>query len=219
MPVIAPPKGFMKGAVGGKGARKSTTLQAEKAESLVAIWGSNSAKVKQPSRGVAPGGGAEQAGGDAASASGDSDSYQDSEIDALMQDNSGKRGKKPGAMPTPAEIRRKRRQGQFRLHMFVGPQTSKNDVRRVFEQYEPQVEIRTTQKGNILNKTFFAVLTFRNKAMGLHAVKTFDGTDQREHLGVKPLKLALMLSREDQKKVRARAKHERAKRPKSTVSA
>lgn len=92
----------------------------------------------------------------------------------------------------------------YRLHCFVAPGTERNAVRTVFEAYEPKVDIRTSQKGNLLNKTTYAVLTFRNKAMALHAVKMLDGTNQHDSLGVKELKLNMMLSRHQSKLVRMR---------------
>lgn len=98
--------------------------------------------------------------------------------------------------------KRKKEAAEYRLHCFVEPGTEKNDVRTVFEAYNPKVEIRTSQKGNLLNKTYFAVVTFANKAMALHAVQSLDGTNQRDLLGTPNLKLSLMLSREQSKIVR-----------------
>ncbi|EPY36769.1 hypothetical protein STCU_00416 [Strigomonas culicis] len=92
----------------------------------------------------------------------------------------------------------------YRLHCFVEPGTEKNAVRTVFEDYEPKVELRSTQKGNALNKAQYAVLTFSNKAMALHAVKMLDGTNQRDLLGTKCLKLSLMLNRQQSKIARRR---------------
>ncbi|KEG12261.1 hypothetical protein DQ04_01851060 [Trypanosoma grayi] len=104
----------------------------------------------------------------------------------------------------------------YRLHCFVGPGTERNAVRTVFEAYEPKVEVRTSQQGNLLNQTHYAVLAFRNKAMALHAVKELDGTDQRDLLGVKELKLRLMLSRKEhnaaRQKMRRRLREERESR-------
>lgn len=91
---------------------------------------------------------------------------------------------------------------EYRLHCFVEPGTEKNDVRTVFEAYNPKVELRTSQKGSLLNKTQFAVLTFPNKAMALHAVQMLDGSNQRDLLGTPKLKLSLMLSREQSRIVR-----------------
>lgn len=96
----------------------------------------------------------------------------------------------------------KKASGEYRLHCFVEPGTEKNAVRTVFEAYDPKVELRTSQKGSLLNKTQFAVLTFRNKAMALHAVSVLDGTNQRDLLGVKKLKLSLMLTRQRSKVMR-----------------
>ncbi|KAG5510067.1 hypothetical protein JKF63_06960 [Porcisia hertigi] len=93
----------------------------------------------------------------------------------------------------------KKKNTNYRLHCFVEPGTELNAVRTVFEAYEPKVEIRTAQKGNLLNKSQFAVLTFRNKAMALHAVKMLDGSNQRDMLGVTSLKLNLMLTRQQSK--------------------
>ncbi|GET86614.1 hypothetical protein, conserved [Leishmania tarentolae] len=108
----------------------------------------------------------------------------------------------------------KKKSTNYRLHCFVEPGTELNAVRTVFEAYEPKVEIRTAQKGNLLNKSQFAVLTFPNKAMALHAVKTLDGTNQRDLLGVGSLKLNLMLTRQQskiaRKKFNRKIRHERA---------
>lgn len=98
--------------------------------------------------------------------------------------------------------KRKRERAEYRLHCFVEPGTEKNDVRMVFEAYNPKVELRTSQKGSILNKTQYAVLTFPNKAMALHAVQQLDGTNQRDMLGTPKMKLNLMLSREQSRIVR-----------------
>lgn len=100
---------------------------------------------------------------------------------------------------------------EYRLHCFVEPGTELNEVRTVFEAYEPKVELRTAQKGNLLNRSQFAVLTFRNKAMALHAVKSLDGTNQRDRLGVKSLKLNLMLNRHQSRIVRKRRNREQRK--------
>lgn len=105
---------------------------------------------------------------------------------------------------------------EYRLHCFVEPGTEKNDVRTVFEAYNPKVELRTSQKGNLLNKTQYAVLTFSNKAMALHAVKMLDGTNQRDLLGTPKLKLRLMLTREQnriaRRKVNAKIKKNQEQR-------
>eukprot|EP00796_Vickermania_ingenoplastis_P004891 gene4891-3508_t len=98
--------------------------------------------------------------------------------------------------------KRKAERPEYRLHCFVEPGTEKNDVRTAFEAYNPKVEIRTSQKGSLLNKTQFAVLTFPNKAMALHAVQMMDGTNQRDLLGTPKLKLSIMLSREQSRLVR-----------------
>eukprot|EP00388_Colpodella_angusta_P032846 GDKK01027955.1.p1 GENE.GDKK01027955.1~~GDKK01027955.1.p1 ORF type:complete len:114 (+),score=14.90 GDKK01027955.1:1-342(+) len=82
-------------------------------------------------------------------------------------------------------------------------------VREVFEDYAPKVEIRTSQAGNALNKVMYCILTFRSKALALHAVKTLDGTNQRDLLGVRSLKLSLMLNRE-QSKIARRSKNRAA---------
>jgi len=100
--------------------------------------------------------------------------------------------------------------------MFVGHGTTRNDVRQVFEQYEPKVDLRVTQKGNVLNKSNYVVMTFRNKALGLHAAMTLEGTDQRDLLGVNPLHLSMMLTREEQRIVKRLAKR-RSKKAAATA--
>lgn len=120
----------------------------------------------------------------------------------LDSETSEKGGLGEGKGKRSKNAARKERRSEYRLHCFVEPGTEINAVRTVFEAYEPKVTLRTSQKGNLLNKTQFAVLTFRNKAMALHAVKTLDGTNQRDLLGVRCLKLSLMLSRHQSKIVR-----------------
>ena len=102
---------------------------------------------------------------------------------------------------TKSELRKTQ---EFKLHCFIGQGINNNDIREVFEHYTPKVEIKTTQRGNVLNKTQYAILTFRNKALGLHAVKMLDGTDQRDSIGMKEFKLQMMLSREQNKIARRR---------------
>lgn len=114
-------------------------------------------------------------------------------------DTTSAQGKEGGEVKkTRAQAKKeksKKQREQYKLHCFIESGTSVNDVREVFEQYEPKVDLRTAQKGNLLNKVHYAVLTFRNKAMAMHAVKMLDGTNQRDLLGVGQLKLAMMLSR------------------------
>jgi hypothetical protein len=135
----------------------------------------------------------------------------DADVDDLISDTQSADADKGGSeKPHCKKATKKERSAikkeWYRLHCFVAPGTNVNDVREVFEEYEPKVDIRTTCKGNLLNKVQYAVLTFRNKAMALHAVKTLDGTNQRELLGVHALKLGIMLSREQNKYLRRKAK-------------
>ncbi|CUG94175.1 RNA-binding protein, putative [Bodo saltans] len=104
---------------------------------------------------------------------------------------------------------------KYRLHCFVEPGTAVNDIREVFEQYEPKVDLRTSQKGNLLNKVHYAVLTFRNKPMALHAVKKLEGTNQRDLLGVTSLKLSMCLTREQNKIARKKARRQTLKQVKA----
>ncbi|CAD2222868.1 hypothetical protein AGDE_00512 [Angomonas deanei] len=117
----------------------------------------------------------------------------------------------------PKKTDKKKKKTFYRLHCFVGAGTEKNAVRTVFDDYEPKVELRQTQKGNALNKSQFAVLTFKNKAMALHAVQKLDGSNQRDLLGVKSLKLNLMLDRHQSKIVRRRMNQIRKKAMRNTV--
>ncbi|CCW67659.1 unnamed protein product [Phytomonas sp. Hart1] len=107
--------------------------------------------------------------------------------------------------PQKAKKAKKDPKKEYRLHCFVEPGTSKNAVRTVFDAYQPKVELRITQKGNLLNKSQYAVLTFRHKSMALHAVQKLDGTNQRDTLGVEKLKLNLMLSRRQGSIIRQKA--------------
>ena len=101
-----------------------------------------------------------------------------------------------------------KKQRETRLHCFIGPGVHKNKVREAFERYEPGVDMRSAQKGNALNRTTYAVLTFPNKALAYHCVLTMDGSDQTDLLGVKSLKMGLMIPRDLRKKLE-RKRHAR----------
>ncbi|EAN90125.1 hypothetical protein, conserved [Trypanosoma cruzi] len=170
-------------------------LEKERQLELAAIWGSETdGDLRYPRRRRNT---AKQPTTTAAAAAADADGASD--VLSLGSDAvSESGGSDRGALKKKREKKGKKALSAYRLHCFVAPGTERNAVRTVFDAYEPKVEIRVSQKGNLLNKTHYAVLTFRNKAMALHSVKMLDGTDQRELLGVKELKLGLMLSRKEQ---------------------
>lgn len=181
----------------------NSSLQREKVESLVSIWGP-----KALSRSAAPAG--SRAAATAAELNDALERASNSSLDSLLEGTNEKKQKKAkkDSKATKSAKGKVHRHGDplapFRLHCFVGPKATKNDVRRVFDAYGPNVEVRSTQKGNALNRTFFAIVSFRNMAMGLHAVQTLNLTDQSDFLDVSRLELSLMLSREEQKIVRRR---------------
>lgn len=185
-------------------------LQKEKQLELAAIWGS---EVQGDARFPKRRGAAEKKDATAADDGNDVDpdvlSDMGSDAGSLhsAHSDSAKKEKKKKAKKT--------RSTDYRLHCFVEPGTELNAVRTVFEAYEPKVSLRTSQKGSLLNKSQFAVLTFRNKALAMHAVKTLDGTNQRDFLGVTTLKLSLMLSRQQsriaRKKLNRRMKRDKEK--------
>ncbi|CBZ24463.1 conserved hypothetical protein [Leishmania mexicana MHOM/GT/2001/U1103] len=169
-------------------------LQKEKQQELAAIWGSEvQGDARFPKRRRA----AQKKGLGAVE---DNDDDVDPDVLSDIGSDAGSITSKlsdTARKETRKTVKKKR--ADYRLHCFVEPGTELNAVRTVFEAYEPKVEIRTAQKGNLLNKSQFAVLTFRNKAMALHAVKQLDGTNQRDLLGVSSLKLNLMLTRQQSK--------------------
>ncbi|KAI5690910.1 RNA recognition motif [Leishmania braziliensis] len=182
-------------------------LQKEKQLELATIWGS---EVQGDARFPKRRGASQKKDVGLMADSGDADS------DALSEIGSDARSITSKHSDTATKERRKaakKKRTCYRLHCFVEPGTELNAVRTVFEAYEPKIEIRTAQKGNLLNKSQFAVLTFRNKAMALHAVKTLDGTNQRDMLGVTNLKLNLMLTRQQskiaRKKLSRKIRHEK----------
>lgn len=190
-------------------------LEKEKQMELAAIWGSEvsgGGEKRYPKR---------RRGGKESNVLADDDTMNtsgaevgDGEVSESFSDVEDGWGREHGESSkreTRLKKKRKREKPEYRLHCFVSPGTEKNDVRTVFEAYNPKVEIRTSQKGNLLNKTAFAVLTFPNKAMALHAVQSLDGTNQRNLLGVPKLKLSLMLSREQSRIVRKKLNQQRKK--------
>ncbi|CAG9570130.1 conserved hypothetical protein [Leishmania major strain Friedlin] len=168
-------------------------LQKEKQQELAAIWGSEvQGDARFPKRRRA----AQKQGLGAVENNDDVDTDVLSDI---VSDAGSITSKHSDTAKKETRKTAKKKSTNYRLHCFVEPGTELNAVRTVFEAYEPKVEIRTAQKGNLLNKSQFAVLTFRNKAMALHAVKKLDGTNQRDLLGVSSLKLNLMLTRQQSK--------------------
>lgn len=98
---------------------------------------------------------------------------------------------------------------ECRLHCFITPGTQKNNVREVFETcgIDPiKVELRTSQKGNALNKTNYAVLTFAYKAHAYWAAMKLNGTNQSDLIGVNSMKLGMMVPRDLRKKLGATSK-------------
>jgi hypothetical protein len=216
-------------------------IEKERQSELAAIWGSDvrrgsgSSAVRVPAwrggskssmsgAGAGDGGLGDDAPDDADDAVSNISSLVSSNQDKGMRkkkknakkqdDKTGKRKATSGTNNN--EDRSSHKKSFYRLHCFIEVGTHINDVREVFERYEPKVEIKTSQKGNLLNKVQYAVLKFPNKAMALHAVKTLDGSNQRDLLGVNPLKLAIMLSREQNKILRRRTRkdNERAMKEK-----
>ncbi|KAH9599744.1 hypothetical protein LSM04_003693 [Trypanosoma melophagium] len=187
-------------------------LEKERQMELAAIWGSETdGDARYPRR--------RRAGGKRANTTSTAadDAGNEEVMDGHLSDMGSDAISEDRASDLAARKRKakanKKAKTAYRLHCFLEPGTEKNAVRTVFEAYEPKVELRTSQQGNLLNKTHFAVLTFRNKAMALHAVKVLDGTDQSDLLGVKELKLRLMLSRKEhnaaRQKMRKRFRQER----------
>ncbi|ESS70469.1 hypothetical protein TCDM_00583 [Trypanosoma cruzi Dm28c] len=171
-------------------------LEKERQLELAAIWGSETdGDLRYPKRRRNT---AKQPTTTAAAAAADADGASDV-LSSLGSDAVSESGGSDRGAPKKKRAKKgKKALSAYRLHCFVAPGTERNAVRTVFDAYEPKVEIRVSQKGNLLNKTHYAVLTFRNKAMALHSVKMLDGTDQRKLLGVKELRLGLMLSRKEQ---------------------
>jgi hypothetical protein len=130
-------------------------------------------------------------------------------------DNGDENGSSKKSKLASKKLKSKKAMDRYKLHCFIEPGTTVNDVREVFEQYEPKVELRTSQKGNLLNKVHYALLTFRNKAMALHAVKKLDGTNQRDLLGVTALKISLCLTRQQNKVARKKARRDILKQVKA----
>jgi hypothetical protein len=119
----------------------------------------------------------------------------------------GVKGKGKGKNGEAEKKNAKRKSTQeYKIHCFVAPGTTRNEIRHLFEDYEPKVDLRVSQKGNLLNKTHYAVLTFANKAMALHAVLRFQGTDQMNTIGSRCVELGIMRSRRQNKDSKRRQK-------------
>jgi hypothetical protein len=184
----------------------SGKLGNEKEAELSAIWGSERMGGRQsdrraPQRKKRRGKG-EGSDDDNDGAGSDAGSVMSNlSVDSDGRAKATKSGDKPVTGKKQAAKKAKREAGKlaYKLHCFIAPGTTKNDVREVFEQYEPKVDLKVTQKGNALNKSHYCVLTFTNKAMALHAALKLEGTNQRDTIGINPLHLSMMLTRAQSK--------------------
>jgi hypothetical protein len=186
----------------------------ERESEMTAIWGSEvRGEVRFPKRKGGANKNMTLAGTAAESPMDPNDLLSDNEHEDAASDN-GENGTTL-SHKDKKKLASKKALAKYRLHCFVESGTSVNDIREVFEQYEPKVDLRTSQKGNLLNKVHYAMLTFRNKPLALHAVQKLDGTNQRDLLGVTSLKLSMCLTREQNKLARKKARRQTLKEVKA----
>ncbi|KAJ9461043.1 hypothetical protein DIPPA_19719 [Diplonema papillatum] len=174
-----------------------TTLDEEKKEAMSMIWGG------------AGGAGAKKRGGKRArEAEGDADG------EAVEPAAKGR--KKKGAAPSDGDFddeedprapltrkakARKQRQEDTRsrtLHLHIDSTSDRNDVRTLFEDYDPKVVVQNYKSKKAQGK--FALLEFKTAAMAAHALEKYNGTEQKDVLGVDVVKLSVVRSRRQTKK-------------------
>ena len=138
----------------------------------------------------------------------------EAELDALVEGDKPELGMnaKP-AKPTPKKAISKKDAKKlalaehlqpFTLHCPVDPTTSRNEIRALFSSYNPHnIRICKAIRSNLRDAVWYALVTLPNKAMALHAILTFDGTDQSETLGfTDPFEVTVHRSRGANRKLR-----------------
>ena len=151
------------------------TLDEEKESAMAMVWGSGAdatsgtkkAKAKQKRK----------KGDDA-----DDDMSELSEVEEKKLTANAKRKK------AAAESARDRT-----VHLHVDNTTDRNDVRTLFEDYDPKVTIEKYK--NIKRQGKYSLVEFKTRAMAEHALERFNGTNQKETLGVENLVISYCLSR------------------------
>eukprot|EP01059_Diplonema_ambulator_P000505 TRINITY_DN10416_c1_g1_i1.p2 TRINITY_DN10416_c1_g1~~TRINITY_DN10416_c1_g1_i1.p2 ORF type:complete len:194 (+),score=79.52 TRINITY_DN10416_c1_g1_i1:25-582(+) len=87
---------------------------------------------------------------------------------------------------------------QRTLHVHLGGGADRNDVRTLFEDYDPKV---TVQKyANIKQQGKYALVVFKTSAMAEHAMEKFNGTDQKEILNDDNVQISRLRTRRDSKR-------------------
>eukprot|EP01060_Flectonema_neradi_P008207 TRINITY_DN15869_c0_g1_i1.p1 TRINITY_DN15869_c0_g1~~TRINITY_DN15869_c0_g1_i1.p1 ORF type:complete len:198 (+),score=64.27 TRINITY_DN15869_c0_g1_i1:55-594(+) len=89
------------------------------------------------------------------------------------------------------------------LHIHIDNTADRNDVRTLFEDYDPKVVIEKYK--NIKRSGKYALVEFKTRAMAEHARQRFDGTDQKETLGVEKVSMTFCLSRRASRRQQTKA--------------
>jgi len=72
----------------------------------------------------------------------------------------------------------------YTLYCPVDATTTRNEIRALFSSYNPHnIRICKATRSNLREPVWYALVTLPNKAMGLHAIMTFEGSNQRKTLG------------------------------------
>ena len=95
----------------------------------------------------------------------------------------------------------------FTIHCTVHSSTKRSELQALFSSYRPlSIRIHKAIKSSVRNPVHYALVTVPNKAMGLHAIYTFRGTDQSRTIGVtEPLDLNIYFTRKQNRVMRSRA--------------
>eukprot|EP00755_Sulcionema_specki_P029680 Sspe_Gene.18216::Locus_6531_Transcript_1_1_Confidence_1.000_Length_1103::g.18216::m.18216 len=103
------------------------------------------------------------------------------------------------------------------LHVHLDATCERNDVRRLFEDYDPKVTVHKYLNRKQPGK--YALVVFKTKAMAEHAHERFNGTCQKDLLGTEKAQINFVRSRRASKHSRERSKKQKQKAYKAKVAA
>eukprot|EP01061_Rhynchopus_euleeides_P015998 TRINITY_DN27148_c1_g1_i1.p2 TRINITY_DN27148_c1_g1~~TRINITY_DN27148_c1_g1_i1.p2 ORF type:complete len:214 (+),score=99.01 TRINITY_DN27148_c1_g1_i1:114-755(+) len=165
------------------------TLDKERDDAMALIWG-GAEEAKSSKRGKAAAVKRKRAEAEATGVTFDSDNEEEEKPKA-------KKTKKQKKVAENVADEKQRT-----LHMHVDNTTTRNDIRTLFEDYDPKVTIEKYK--NTKKRGQFAVAVFKTATMADHAMERFNGTNQKELLNVEELVMSRTLSRRENKRMSAK---------------
>eukprot|EP00759_Apiculatamorpha_spiralis_P000656 PhF_6_TR10255/c0_g1_i1/m.15899 len=139
------------------------------------------------------------------------DAQEEAEFDKLLEGENEKEKKKQKKKDGKTKLLLQQQQQKVDprlkpciIHCTVDASTTRNEVRGLFSSYNPTaIRISKAQKSTLREPVYYALVTVPNRAMALHAVLTFDNTDQEKTVGYRDtFHVVPHRSREENRKMR-----------------